>query len=155
MSTTAPARTRTPTTRASTIGASTIGAPTRPGASTIGALPPRKAIAFLSLFFFPAVAQAILLTVVPLEALHLVGTARAVTLLYVTAGLAAVAGRFTLPFLVRLIQRRFVLSVGALLLVAGALLMAADRLGACAIDREVREGEKPSDHVPIWCDLDI
>jgi exodeoxyribonuclease-3 len=32
---------------------------------------------------------------------------------------------------------------------------AADRLGACAIDREVREGEKPSDHVPVWCELDI
>jgi MFS family permease len=112
-----------------------IGSP--PGASsthatTIGALPPRKAMAFLSLFFFPAVAQAILLTVVPLEALHLVGTARAVTLLYVAAGLAAVAGRFTLPFLVRLIRRRFVLSFGALLLVAGAMLMAADRLGALA-----------------------
>jgi exodeoxyribonuclease-3 len=32
---------------------------------------------------------------------------------------------------------------------------AADWLGACAIDREVREGEKPSDHVPIWAELDI
>ena len=91
-------------------------------------------MAFLSLFFFPATAsQAILLAVVPpLEALHLVGTARAVTLVYVAAGLAAVAGRFTLPLLVRLIQRRFVLSVGALLLAAGAALMAADRLDALA-----------------------
>jgi exodeoxyribonuclease-3 len=32
---------------------------------------------------------------------------------------------------------------------------AADRLGTSGIDREVREGEKPSDHVPIWCELDI
>jgi exodeoxyribonuclease III len=32
---------------------------------------------------------------------------------------------------------------------------AADRLAACEIDRDVRDGEKPSDHVPIWCDLDI
>ena len=32
---------------------------------------------------------------------------------------------------------------------------AADRLGACGIDREVRDGEKPSDHVPIWAELDI
>ena len=32
---------------------------------------------------------------------------------------------------------------------------AADRLVRCEIDREVREGDKPSDHVPIWCDLDI
>jgi exodeoxyribonuclease-3 len=32
---------------------------------------------------------------------------------------------------------------------------AADRLAACEIDRDVRDGEKPSDHVPIWCELDI
>lgn len=32
---------------------------------------------------------------------------------------------------------------------------AADRLIACEIDREPRDGEKPSDHTPIWIDLDI
>ena len=33
---------------------------------------------------------------------------------------------------------------------------AADRLTACAIDRAVRgASEKPSDHVPIWIELDI
>jgi exodeoxyribonuclease III len=32
---------------------------------------------------------------------------------------------------------------------------AADRLGDCGIDRDVRDGERPSDHVPIWCELDI
>lgn len=31
---------------------------------------------------------------------------------------------------------------------------AADRLAACGIDRDVRAREKPSDHVPIWIDLD-
>ena len=49
--------------------------------ATIGALPRNRALAFLSLFFVPGVAQAILLTVVPLEALKLLGTARAVTML--------------------------------------------------------------------------
>ena len=39
--------------------------------ATIGTLPRREALAFLSLFFVPGVAQAILLTVVPLEALYL------------------------------------------------------------------------------------
>lgn len=29
----------------------------------------------------------------------------------------------------------------------------ADRLGAAGIDRDVRGGEKPSDHVPVWCTL--
>ena len=32
---------------------------------------------------------------------------------------------------------------------------AADRLRACGIDKHVRGREKPSDHVPVWCELDI
>lgn len=32
---------------------------------------------------------------------------------------------------------------------------AADRLIACEIDREPRDGIKPSDHTPIWADLEI
>jgi exodeoxyribonuclease III len=33
---------------------------------------------------------------------------------------------------------------------------AADRLKACGIDKEVRgASEKPSDHVPVWCELRI
>jgi exodeoxyribonuclease-3 len=30
-----------------------------------------------------------------------------------------------------------------------------DRLRACGIDKHVREGDKPSDHVPVWAELDI
>ncbi|MBV9331919.1 MAG: exodeoxyribonuclease III [Alphaproteobacteria bacterium] len=32
---------------------------------------------------------------------------------------------------------------------------AADRLKGSGIDRQVRGGEKPSDHVPVWCELDL
>ncbi len=32
---------------------------------------------------------------------------------------------------------------------------AADRLADVGIDRHVRTWEKPSDHVPVWIDLDI
>jgi exodeoxyribonuclease-3 len=32
---------------------------------------------------------------------------------------------------------------------------AADRLQASGIDREPRGGEKPSDHTPVWCELDL
>jgi exodeoxyribonuclease III len=31
---------------------------------------------------------------------------------------------------------------------------AADRLVDCRIDKAIRGGEKPSDHVPVWADLD-
>ena len=30
-----------------------------------------------------------------------------------------------------------------------------DRLKACGIDKHMREGDKPSDHVPVWAELDI
>jgi exodeoxyribonuclease-3 len=33
--------------------------------------------------------------------------------------------------------------------------LAADRLADAGIDRHVRTWEKPSDHVPVWIDLDI
>jgi exodeoxyribonuclease-3 len=32
---------------------------------------------------------------------------------------------------------------------------AADRLRGAGVDRETRGGEKPSDHAPVWADLDI
>lgn len=32
---------------------------------------------------------------------------------------------------------------------------AADKLTATGIDKQMRGGEKPSDHVPVWIDLDI
>ncbi|MEO1611268.1 MAG: hypothetical protein AAFU55_02770, partial [Pseudomonadota bacterium] len=32
---------------------------------------------------------------------------------------------------------------------------AADRLSACEIDKSPRGKEKPSDHTPIWVELDI
>ena len=94
----------------------------------IASLPRRQGTALLSLFFIPATAQAILLTVVPLEALKLLGTAQAVTVVYVAAGLIAVAGRFSIPFLVSLIRRRFVFTLGAISLAASSSLMAVDRV---------------------------
>jgi exodeoxyribonuclease III len=32
---------------------------------------------------------------------------------------------------------------------------AADRLLAAGIDKHVRAWQRPSDHVPVWVDLDI
>ena len=100
--------------------------------ATIGTLPRREALAFLSLFFVPGVAQAILLTVVPLEALNLLGSARAVTLFYVGTGLVAVAGRFSIPYLVRLLRRRFVFTLGTLSLATSSIFLAFDQVPALA-----------------------
>lgn len=30
-----------------------------------------------------------------------------------------------------------------------------DRMKDCGIDREVRAGDRPSDHAPVWCELDV
>jgi len=94
----------------------------------IGALTRRKAAVFASLFFLSAVAQTILLTVVPLEALRLLGNARAVSLLYLGISLAGVAGRLGIPWLTRLIRRRWVFTLGTLSLVAAAALLATETL---------------------------
>ncbi len=32
---------------------------------------------------------------------------------------------------------------------------AADRLKGSGIDKHVRAGDRPSDHVPVWCELAI
>jgi MFS transporter, ACDE family, multidrug resistance protein len=92
----------------------------------------RKAQAFIGLFLVPSVAQSILIAVVPLGALRLLGTARAVTLLYIAAGLAAVLARFSIPLLVQLIRRRFVLSLGATLLIVGTSLLTRGDVSAFA-----------------------
>ena len=89
------------------------------------AAPRGRTATFLGVFILPGIAQSILLTVVPLEALRLLGTARAVTLLYAVAGLAAVVGRFSIPVLVQLIQRRAVFSLGASQLAISAVLLAS------------------------------
>lgn len=95
-------------------------------------LPRREALAFLGIFFVPSVAQAILLTVIPLEALRLLGNARAVTFLYIGTGLVAVTGRLSVPILVKLLRRRRVFTIGATLLATSAYLLSLSQIPAFA-----------------------
>ncbi len=93
----------------------------------------RRTTTFLSLFMMASVAQSILVTVVPLEALRLLGTASAVTLLYIAAGVAAVIARLSIPILVQLMRRRFVLNLGALLLIVSTSLLTRGVLSAFSL----------------------
>ena len=93
--------------------------------------PTHRSAAGLGLFVLPSTAQSVLLTVVPLAALRLLGTARAVTLIFIAAGLAAVVARLSIPLLVQLVRRRWVLSVGALLVIIGTLLLTSNDIGIC------------------------
>ena len=106
------------------------------------AAPRGRMATFLGVFILPGIAQSILLTVVPLEALRLLGTARAVTLLYAVAGLAAVVGRFSIPVLVQLIQRRFVFSLGASQLAISAVLLASGSPAAFALGLAFRSKDR-------------
>jgi ACDE family multidrug resistance protein len=81
----------------------------------------------------PGVGQAILLTVVPLEALYLLGSARTVTLLYVGTGIVAVAARFSIPYLLRRVQRRFVFTLGTLSLAVSSISLALNEVPALAV----------------------
>ena len=92
----------------------------------IAALAQRKAAVFASLFFLSAVAQTILLTVVPLEALRLLGDVRAVSIAYFSVGIAGLLGRLGIPWLARLIRRRFVFTLGTLLVAVAASLLASE-----------------------------
>ena len=90
----------------------------------IAALARRKAMVFASLFFLSAIAQTILLTVIPLEALRTLGGARAVSLLYFGVSIAGLFGRLGIPWLARLVRRRSVFTLGAILLAVAAALLA-------------------------------
>jgi hypothetical protein len=92
----------------------------------IGALTRRKAARFSALFFLAAVPQTILLAVVPLEAFRVLGSARAVSLLYLAVSFAGLAGRLGIPSLIRLVRRRWVFSLGTLSYAIAAVLLASE-----------------------------
>jgi len=74
-----------------------------------------------------------LLTVVPLEALYLLGSTRTVTLLYVGTGIVAVAARFSIPYLLRRVRRRFVFTLGTLSLAVSSISLALNEVPALAV----------------------
>ena len=100
--------------------------------ATIGTLPRNQALGFLGLFVIPAMGQAILLAVVPLVALRLLGSARAVTVLYVCVGVLTVFGRFSIPLLTRLLRRRYVFTLGGCVQMLASLLFSLDSVPALA-----------------------
>ena len=79
-----------------------------------------------------------MLTVVPLEALYLLGSARTVTLLHVGTGLVAATVRFSIPYLLRLVRRRFVFTLGTLSLAVSSILLAFNGVPALAVGLVLR-----------------
>jgi predicted MFS family arabinose efflux permease len=81
---------------------------------------------FATLFAIESFARAILATVIPLQAFAVLQSSRAVSLMFTCVGIAGLVGSLFIPFLIRLIPRRWVYTLGALGLVAAAALFALD-----------------------------
>jgi predicted MFS family arabinose efflux permease len=85
--------------------------------------------AFALLFAIESFARATLVTVIPLQAYAALQSSRAVSLMFTCVGIAGLVGSLFIPFLIRLIPRRWVYTLGALGLVAAAALFALDSPG--------------------------
>jgi predicted MFS family arabinose efflux permease len=79
--------------------------------------------AFALLFALESIARATLATTIPLQAYALLESGRAVSVAFMAVGAAGLAGSFAIPFLIRRMQRRWVYSLGALCLIAAAILL--------------------------------
>lgn len=84
--------------------------------------------AFVILFMLETFTRAILVTVVPLHALALLGDAQSVSVFYFLVSGTGLLGTLAVPWLVRRLLRRWVVSLGALFLVAAAPLFASSGL---------------------------
>jgi predicted MFS family arabinose efflux permease len=80
--------------------------------------------AFALLFAIESFARAILVTVIPLQAFAALQSSRTVSLMFTCVGIAGLVGSLFIPFLIRLIPRRWVYTMGALGLVTAAALFA-------------------------------
>lgn len=83
-----------------------------------------RARTFATLFGMSAISRTLLVTLIPLQALTLLGDAQAVSVLYFAISLTNLVLSLSIPWLVRLIRRRRVFTVGGLLLVVAPLVIA-------------------------------
>ncbi|MEX2648419.1 MAG: MFS transporter [Alphaproteobacteria bacterium] len=81
------------------------------------------AASFAVLYTLHSFAQATTMTIIPLEALRILGNARDVSVLFFVTAWGAFAARFLIPFLIRRFRRRSVLSAGALFVMAAPILI--------------------------------
>lgn len=94
----------------------------------------RRSTVFAGLFFLSAVAQTILLAVLPLEALRLLSNVQLVSILYLAAGLVGFLGRLAVPSLTQIIRRPWVFTLGAAATVVSLPLLASESAEGFAIE---------------------
>src|SRR5579872_1728811 len=89
-----------------------------------------SSVTFMTLFFLSAFAQTILLTVLPVEAFRLVGSARLLSLVYLGVGICGFLGRLAIPSLARMLGRARLLGIGAAALWISCALLSVDELAS-------------------------
>ncbi len=94
--------------------------------------------AFAMLFALESLARALLATVIPLEALALLGNAQKVSILFFLVSVVGLCGTFAVPWLVRRTARRWVYSLGAVLMIFATGLLAAGTLPGQALGMAAR-----------------
>lgn len=86
------------------------------------------ALSFAVLYTLHSFSQATTMTIIPLEALRLLGNARDVSVLFFVTGWGAFLARFLIPLLIRRFRRRRVLSAGALFVMVAPILIGTGSL---------------------------
>src|SRR5499427_319132 len=90
----------------------------------------KRARAFVVLFTCDALARAILISLVPLEAYALLGAAQLVSIVYFLVGVLGFAANLAVPFVLHRMKRRWVLTLGAVAQMASAFLFAVGTTAA-------------------------
>lgn len=88
--------------------------------------------AFALLFTLESLTRALLATLIPLESYRLLGDALSVSVLFFVISLFGLGANLVMPWLVRRTARRWVYSMGALMLAAAPLLLSRESLPTLA-----------------------
>ncbi len=95
----------------------------------LGAVSRTRAVTFAALFCVITFGRAILVTVIPLQALTLLGDAQKVSLFYFGVSLVGISGALSVPWLVHKLARRGVFTLGTLATSTAALLLTIPTTG--------------------------
>ena len=92
------------------------------------------------LFAAECFARATVASLIPIEALHFLGTAQKVSVLFLLVSLAGLGATLTVPWLVRKLARRWVYTLGALMLAGATVSMMAGTLPFLTLGLALRVG---------------
>src|SRR5436190_8067454 len=90
----------------------------------LGNLEDARARAFVVLFTCDALARAILISLVPLQAYELLGAAQRVSVVYFLVAFVGLGASLTVPVILHRVRRRWVLTIGAGIQISSVILLA-------------------------------